>query len=221
MKMIATVISDTHTKHKNIKLEPKTGENTKNVLIHCGDFSHTPQQVFSFCEWYSEVQGFDYRILIAGNHDGYVKTVGRDEFYKHCEEKGIIYLQDTSVVLHGIKFWGSPMSNEFGPWPFMASDLELDKYWQKIPDDTNVLITHGPAFGKCDDVHQDIAQPNVGSKTLEIKTRELKELTHHFVGHIHDSCGEIYEDEHFLTYNACIMDSFFVPEGKPHTFEIN
>jgi len=104
----------------------------------------------------------------------------------------------------------------------MANDFELDQYWQKIPDDTEILITHGPVYGRCDEVHQDIMDNHVGSRTLEMRIRNLKNLKFVFSGHIHDSAGEISvsEDGKVTFYNACIMDYWFMPTGEPYTFEI-
>jgi len=217
MKII--VISDTHSREKKI-IMPETSNTETNVLIHCGDFSHSYKTFDNFLTWFSEVPGYKHKILIAGNHDEITWNMGYNKMRQICYTLDIIYLQDTGIEIEGINFWGSPWSVEYGGWPFMKDDFELDQMWKKIPDNTNVLITHGPAYGKCDEVNQDISVPNVGSRTLEMRTRELKELTYHFVGHIHDQAGEIYQDENFLTYNASIMDFFFMPTGLPHTFSI-
>jgi len=221
MELYATVISDTHNKHKDIVFpELKSGDNIKNILIHCGDFSHSPEQVFSFCKWFSEVPGYDERILIAGNHDKYIEEVGYKSFKEYCEEKDIIYLQDTSVIIDGIKFHGSPWSNEFGNWSFMKDDFELDQYWQKIPDDVDVLITHGPAYGVGDEVQQDISNPHVGSNTLKYHiNNRLKNLRFHFFGHIHEDYG-IHQQDNYIVYNASIFNWYKKEINKPYIFEI-
>jgi Icc-related predicted phosphoesterase len=222
MKLIATVISDTHSREKKIKMPKlKTGSGIKNILIHCGDFSYNRRSFNDFLNWYAEVPGYDYRVLIAGNHDEIVRDMGRDEMMQICGILDIIYLQDSSITIEGIKFHGSPWSVTFGDWAFMMDDFELDQHWQKIPDDTNVLIVHGPAYGKCDKVEQNIPNRHVGSRTLEMRTRDLKDLKFLFSGHIHDSGGEINQDGHFLTYNASIMNFWFRPDNQPHIFEIS
>jgi len=221
MKVYATVISDTHNKHKNIEFpELNVGDNIKNILIHCGDFSHRPEQVFSFYKWFSEVPGYDERILVAGNHDGYVEEVGYENFKEYCTEKGITYLQDTSVIIDGIKFHGSPYSNNFGNWSFMLDDFELDEIWQKIPDDVDILITHGPAYGVGDEVQQDIYNPHVGSNTLAYTiNNRLKKMKYHFFGHIHESHG-IYNKPNYIAYNASIFDWYKKELNKPYKFEL-
>jgi len=217
--MKAVVISDTHSREKKIEwFKDKENIDSVNMVIHCGDFSHSMKTLDEFIKWYGALE-IEYKILIAGNHDETIAARGYNWTKDICDYYGIIYLQDTSIEIEGIKIHGSPWSNEFGNWVFMANDFELDQHWQKIPDDTNILITHGPAFGKCDEVYQDIQQPHVGSRTLDMRIRELKKLTHHFVGHIHDCGGEIHQDR-YTTYNASIMNYWFMPDNEPWVFEI-
>ena len=51
------------------------------------------------------------------------------------------------VVIDGIKFYGSPSTPTFGPWCFMKDRAKTHEVWAKIPDDTDVLIVHGPPKG--------------------------------------------------------------------------
>ena len=216
--MKVVVISDTHSKENKIEWFKNIPDDV-NTVIHCGDFSHSEQTFWSFLRWYGTLE-IDNKILIAGNHDEIAYSWGYEKMKEVCNAYHIDYLQDSGIEIEGIKFWGSPMSAEYGSWSFMANDFELDQYWQKIPDDTNVLITHGPAYGVGDYVFQDITEPNVGSRTLEMRIRDLKKLSHHFFGHIHDSKNEIHQQDNYIAYNACIMDFFFKPTGQPHIFEI-
>lgn len=214
--MKALVISDTHMKHNEISFE---GYEDINTIIHCGDFSHTPKQVFSFCKWFGDLD-FDNKILIAGNHDSYIETVTHEVFEDYCKEKGITYLHDTSTIINGIKIHGSPYSNEFGNWSFMLNDMELDKIWQKIPDDVEVLITHGPAYGVGDEVQQDIMDPNVGSHTLKYHiNNRLTKMKYHLFGHIHEDYG-IHKQEKYVGINASTFDWYKKKINKPHIIEL-
>ena len=221
MKNVTIVsISDTHTKQNNIKL-PKLDTNYTNVLVHAGDFSHDKSSFFEFLIWYGSKEEYDYRILIAGNHDVIAERMGYKKMYELCKECGIIYLQDTSVTIEGVKFYGSPYSNFFCNWAFMEYEHKLKKIWANIPDDTNVLITHGPSYGVLDEVYQGIMEPNAGSTTLRDRTLELKELKYHFVGHIHEGGMKIYKDEGFTTYNSSIVDERYKMIDKtPVKFKI-
>ena len=67
-------ISDTHTKHWEMNLYNTLPEG--DVLIHAGDLSNRGSQwdIEDFIDWFSRLDGFKYKIFIAGNHD-------------HCFEK--------------------------------------------------------------------------------------------------------------------------------------
>jgi hypothetical protein len=55
---------------------------------------------------------------------------------------------DSSVVIEGIRFYGSPWTPYFYGWGFNAyRGGEIAAIWRRIPTDTDVLITHGPPIG--------------------------------------------------------------------------
>ena len=75
-----------------------------------------------------------------------------EEIHKLIEQSGIIYLNNSSIDLYGIKFYGSPYI-PLGKiqWGFCLNSKEkLEKNWNLIPKDTDVLITHGPPMGYLD-----------------------------------------------------------------------
>lgn len=213
-----TVISDTHGKESQLFFEDYKGID-KTMLIHCGDYQTHKPNTQEFLFWFSQ-QDFDYHILVAGNHDSLMAVMGYDEAFRLCNSMGIIYLEDTSVEIEGIKIHGSPWSNRFGSWCFMDNDFELEEFWQKIPNDTEVLITHGPAYGTGDKVYKTYGGlPNAGSRTLQNRILELDKLKFHLTGHIHESYGE-YKGFKVTTYNAALFDYFSKNLKKPWVFEI-
>lgn len=66
----------------------------------------------------------------------------------------------------------------------MGDDFYIDMYWQKITEDTDVLISHSPRHGTGDKVYmtQDSKGTHVGSQTLGYRMKELKNLKAHFLG---------------------------------------
>jgi Icc-related predicted phosphoesterase len=177
-----------------------------------------------FLEWFSE-QDYKHKIMIAGNHDWQIAELGYEKMYEKAKEKGIIYLENTSVKIDDILFYGAPWSNEYGGWEFMKEDSELYYEWQKIPLETNVLITHGPALGTGDRVAMTYSAGgnNVGSQSLANRISELPELKYHFYGHIHWDSG-IYKKKDYISVNAALSYEYF--EGirnslkKPITIKI-
>ena len=73
---------------------------------------------------------------------------------KESVTEACIYLEDTSIDLLGYKIWGSPWTPWFHDWGFNSRrGPECKSHWDKIPDDTDIILTHGPplAFGdRCD-----------------------------------------------------------------------
>ena len=212
MKM--TFISDTHGKHEH--LTSKAYNNilgSGDVLIHAGDVSMMGKshEIKSFLDWFSYTE-YTHKIFIAGNHDwGFVKETEIADEYK---EKGVTYLFDSSVVIDGVKFYGSPWQPEFFDWAFnLPRGEELAEKWNMIPDDTDVLITHGPAFGMLDWV---MNGQRVGCEDLFNRVMQVKPKIH-VCGHIHCAYGQKnFNGVEFL--NASVLGERYTHENKPISF---
>lgn len=211
MKTNITFISDTHSKHKFL-----TSKGMGNILgsgdflIHAGDISSVGKahEVKNFLEWFSNTD-FKYKIFIAGNHDlGFEYGFNLDQEYK---DKGVIYLQDEEVVIDGIKFYGSPWQPEFYNWAFnLPRGEKLAEKWSKIPNDTDILITHGPALGILDYAPMG---GHVGCEELYKRVFEVKPKIH-VCGHIHDGYGQKSVDGvEFL--NASVLNDMYEHSHKP------
>ena len=211
MKM--TFISDTHGKHEH--LTSKAYNNilgSGDVLVHAGDISMMGKthEIKTFLDWFSNTE-FNHKIFIAGNHDwGFVNQTDIEEEYK---EKGVTYLFDSSVVIDDVKFYGSPWQPEFFDWAFnLPRGEKLVEKWNLIPEDTDVLITHGPAFGMLDWV---MNGQRVGCEDLFKRVMEVKPKIH-VCGHIHCAYGQKnFNDVEFL--NASVLGEKYTHENNPIT----
>lgn len=220
-KLTVCVTSDTHTMHNEINFY---GYSKCNCIIHAGDFTGSrrlnKQQVIDFLHWFESLD-FEYKIFIAGNHDEYIEN-NNEEFRNLVKElaPSCIYLQDESVEIEGITFYGSPYSNEFFNWSFMEYETKLQEIWSDINDKTNVLITHGPAY-MCNDkvLNSYSAEPHVGSESLRIRKKGLKDLKVHISGHIHEAYGTNQIDG---IKNICgsFLNHRYEPVNKPIKFSI-
>jgi calcineurin-like phosphoesterase family protein len=181
-------ISDTHGRHKNLLLPPG------DVLIHSGDFSDygIDVETHAFLSWFKE-QPFKYKILVAGNHDEFMyESEGIEGLQFDLD--GIHYLNESEVVIEGVKFYGSPrvpsdFSMAFTYYPEDANDV-----WKDLPADVDVLITHGPSKGFLDD--------GLGCKALRLKVDEMPNLKAHLFGHIHQAKGMLKKGSTFLSNAA-------------------
>lgn len=117
-------------------------------------------------------------------------------------------LIDESVVIAGLKFYGSPWSLPFMRWAWMAPEKTLARLYETIPQDTNILITHSPPFGILD---RNLKMEHCGSKALMAKLGELPDLKLVVCGHIHEARGK-----EGIVVNASCIDGTAVMGYRLH-----
>ncbi len=209
MKM--TFISDTHGKHEYLTSN-RMGNILGNgdVLVHAGDISNVGKthEIKDFLDWFSNTD-FTHKIFIAGNHDFGFEQV--HDIAPEYKEKGVHYLFDSEVVIDGIKFYGSPWQPEFYDWAFnLPRGEKLAEKWALIPENTDILITHGPASGMLDWVPSGL---QVGCKDLFHRIMKVQPKIH-VCGHIHCAYGQKnFNGVEFL--NAAVLNERYVHENKP------
>jgi hypothetical protein len=136
----------------------------------------------------------------------------------------VSYLQDNLEVIGedyatAVKIYGSPWQPEFWNWAFNLprQGWELEVKWNDISPDTDILITHGPAWGHLDTVKGQTG--NLGCEVLSERLKSLKPKIHVF-GHIHSGYGYKFDgDTHF--FNAAVLDERYNFTHKPFTVEWN
>jgi Icc-related predicted phosphoesterase len=213
--MRITTISDTHTKHIELNGYLLGGD----ILIHAGDISNRGSNIDieDFCEWFDSIDNYNTKIFIAGNHDF--------GFEKRAEEvsqiinsyKSIYYLEDNWLTIDGIKIWGSPWQPLFYNWAFNLprNGVELQQKWNMIDDDTDIVITHGPAWGYVDKVVG--RSESLGCELLTNRIMAFKPKIH-ICGHIHSGYGYTTNgDTHFI--NASVLDERYEFTQNPLTFD--
>ena len=208
MKIIA--ISDTHGLHESLDIPDG------DILIHAGDLTRhgTLDDVREFNEFLGTLP-HPRKIVIAGNHDFCFEKDREtyEELLTNC-----VYLQDQEVIIEGVKFYGSPWQPWFYDWAFnLERGPEIRAKWEMIPENTDVLITHGPPYGIGDLTARG---ENVGCADLLEVGEEIKSKLHIF-GHIHEGYGVTTKGE--ITYiNASSCDHLFQPNNEPivHEFDL-
>ena len=217
--MKITLISDTHNKHKFVTNDLPGGD----LLIHAGDISSMgyEHEIREFCKWFNNIDNYTHKVFIAGNHDwGFQNNV---EIVKEILDfyENITYLQDNSTLLGEdmVSVYGSPWQPEFYNWAFNLprQGVELKEKWDNIPNNTDILITHGPAYGYVDKVIG--RTENLGCELLTERIKELKPKIH-VCGHIHTGYGYTFDgDTHYI--NASVLNESYVYYNKPLTIEWN
>ncbi|KAH7044410.1 Metallo-dependent phosphatase-like protein [Linnemannia elongata] len=89
--------------------------------------------------------------------------------------------------VEGYRIWASPWQPEFWEWAFNEVRGKLKDIWKHIPEDTDILMTHGPPKYHGDIVPQD-KELHVGCEELLERLKVVKPLYHVF-GHIHQGYG--------------------------------
>lgn len=206
-------LSDTHNCNEQIAVPDG------DVLIHAGDATirGTEHEVEEFLAWFSSLP-HKYKIFVAGNHDWLYETNNR---YARLltASFNIKYLQDSSTIIEGLKIYGSPWQPRFYDWAFnLNRGAELAEKWKLIPDDTDILITHGPPHGILDEVPRKFFVENTGCEELRKKVEEIRPKLHIF-GHIH--CGYGQTEKFGVKYvNASNCDESYEPTQSPIVIDL-
>lgn len=203
MKIVC--ISDTHNQHDRLELPPG------DVLIHAGDCSMRGRsaEIGAFLAWMAS-QPHRHKVVVAGNHD-FLFEDRRDEA-RAMVPPGVIYLENEGVTLDGVRFWGSPVTPTFDRWAFMRSLATIGTCWDAISEDTEVLITHGPAHGVLDRVlpkGESVGCPKL-RQALDIRLNPRL----HVFGHIHEGYGR-QVDGNLISVNASVLDHRYLQVNAP------
>jgi Icc-related predicted phosphoesterase len=224
MKIFA--ISDTHGRHEQVQIPEGT-----DMLIHAGDFSNVKSpamnhnEVNLFLIWL-EQQPVKYKVIIAGNHDTSIESrfITKNDF----KNRGIIYLEHELVEIEGIKIFGSPYTPEFHNWAFNRSRNKLGKIWDSIPDDTDILITHGPPKGILDSAARGKnLNEHVGCSALLKRVLKIQPKIH-IMGHIHhnednlnNGTFKLLNCKTLFANVSCVKDGDKLPfTYNGHSFEL-
>lgn len=207
MRIVA--ISDTHGLHKQLTLPEG------DMLIHAGDVSAMgrEREVMRFLKWFAR-QPFEHKVFIAGNHDLLFEK--EPELAASYIPEGVTYLNDSGITIDGLNIWGSPVQPWFFDWAFNRQrGGDIEKHWELIPDNTDLLITHGPPMN-----HRDLtlSGENVGCQSLSKKVLEIQPRYHVF-GHIHESYG-ITEQVNTTFINASVVNRNYVVVNEPVVFTL-
>ncbi len=192
-------ISDTHGSHYRLRELPEA-----DVVVHSGDFTMTgsEKEAIDFLNWFCDIP-YAHKIFICGNHDDCLYGANINGL-----DGNVHYLCNSGIEINGLNFYGVPM--------FMGDCIteRQSRYYANIPENTDILITHSPAYGILD-FDDNI---NYGSEEILAKLSTLN-LKAHLFGHIHAQHG-ITERNGIIYSNAAIMSSDYSNLNSPNLIEI-
>lgn len=181
-----------------------------DLLLIAGDIvpttAHKPEASASwlrqeFRRWLEGLPAQDI-LGIAGNHDWIFQL--RPDLVPSLPW---IYLQDSGIEIDGLKIWGTPWQPVFFDWAFNLPESELKLRWKMIPDDIDILITHGPPYGIGD--FSTYGNMHAGSPSLLARIGELQPKLSVF-GHIHSGYGQ-YNINETIAVNASLVNEKYEP----------
>ena len=208
-------ISDTHNFLADVILPPG------DVLLHAGDL--TGRGSLSEVERAARdlaALDFKYKIVIAGNHDfAFERDPKNAKRILSQFAPDVTYLQDEAIELNGLKIYGSPWQPWFFDWAFnLERGAEIKKKWDLIPDDTDILMTHGPAYGIRD---RTAGGEHAGCEELLKAVRERVQPRYHVFGHIHEGYGQQTDPEcGTVSINASICTLRYAPINPAIVFDL-
>lgn len=177
------IVSDTHRSYHQ---EIPNGD----VWIHAGDSELSATEMDA---WAGELP-HAHKLVVCGNMDYRLKR-GQGEL------KNVRYLEDSAVIIHGLKIYGSPWTPEF-VGVFQLDGVErAQSVWEKVPGDVDVLVSHGPPKGILDRTSRG---KRVGDEMLLEAVERVGPRVHCF-GHVHESYG-VEQKERTVFCNAAVFN---------------
>ncbi|XP_004345783.2 metallophosphoesterase domain-containing protein 1 [Capsaspora owczarzaki ATCC 30864] len=210
-------ISDTHS------LTDKLVVPDGDLLVHAGDFSNkgSKADIVKFNEFLGR-QPHKHKVVIAGNHDLTLDESNIEELREQfrCKDTetpaqlkalltNCIYLEDALVEVEGFRIYGSPWTPYFFGWGFnLERGAPIRAKWDLIPNNVDILITHGPPVGYGD---RTTGGNYAGCADLleAIQSRIKPKL--HVSGHIHEGAGLTRDEFGILYANASTCTHRYQP----------
>ena len=200
MDMTILHLSDTHGCHRRLRDLPEA-----DVVVHSGDctMNGSESEAIDFMNWFCDLP-YRHKVFICGNHDDCLYGAAIDGL-----DANVNYLCNSGIEIEGLKFYGVPMFMED-----CITDRQSRNY-ASIPNDTEVLITHSPAYGILD-FDDDI---NYGSEEILEIIPILHNLKAHLFGHIHARNG-IMEQNGVIFSNGAIMNADYTILIRPNVITL-
>ena len=150
--------SDTHGMYRRLSVPDEA-----DILICAGDACEgfAPEQLKDFFAWYVNVPA-KLRIFVTGNHDMVFDE--QPEYARSLVPEGVMLLENDSVDFDGIRIHSVAVR------PYLKAPVTL-------PENIDVLVTHGPAYSHLD--------RGTGDKDLFLAIAKARPKYHIF-GHVHE-----------------------------------
>lgn len=159
-------------------------------------FSKPRSSIIDFNTWLGELGA--PVILIPGNHESFLEE---DPSKRSLISNATVLINESVEILGGLKVWGSPVTPLHGGAFGMSNPSDRRRLYTTIPEDTEIIITHTPAYGILDSTPQ--GNYNAGCMELLEAIQRVQPILH-LSGHIHGAYGT-EEVDGTLYANAALL----------------
>lgn len=224
--MKIAVASDFHGNFPNF---PELLDQDIDLLLCVGDIAggsrHTNAQYKSmgnFVKWVKDIAPKKC-FITPGNHDFWKW----DEVWKYRQNSGLINcLIDQELEFDGLKVYGTPWSLPLFDWNYMLPEDRLELAYDLIPEDTDILMSHGPALGMADlplePVMGQMRYTHLGSMAL-LKALWHRNIKRVFTGHIHSATHadiKLSDDHDTIVRCVSVLNEEYKVKYPPKVFEL-
>jgi len=187
-------LSDTHGHHELFK--PCFIDLNADIVLHTGDYceeEHSNKDLNSFCQFLGSLPVL-HKIVISGNHDvSLLMNATTIQERRLKMESVCTFLCDSEITINGLKIYGAP-------WGRCSPQK-----WQRIPQDVDILLTHGPSNAHC---------PYRDCDEFPKLQQRISPLVHCF-GHVHKDYGVSGIGGRTVFINSAVVDV-----NRPVVFDI-
>jgi Icc-related predicted phosphoesterase len=214
-----------------------------DLFLICGDNCPAHSHYYSFqSEWFKTdfadwINTLPFKnewskvVMIWGNHDYVGERLHAEDLYifnEKTKNRVVIlnnntydyeYLTDNGIET--LKIFGTPYCKIFGNWAFMVNDGQLEYYYNEMPYNCDIVISHdSPSINGLGTINQGWNNGyDAGNKVLDeyIKQRKPK---YFFSGHIHSGNHNFEDVNGTMMANVSYIDEHYKPKYLPLEFEI-
>lgn len=205
-----------------------------DLLLICGDICPAHDHYYAFqIEWLEYdfilwIKTLPFKddnakvVMTWGNHDFVGENMTnetKNELIKLADNRLIIlnfeeyiykYLDENEGIIKELKIFGTPYCETFGNWAFMRDLDKLEKIYDCMPEDIDILMTHdAPTLGNLGLIQEGRnAGTMAGNKALDniIMKRKPKYV---FCGHIHTGNHEMVDIEGINMCNVALINEYY------------
>jgi Icc-related predicted phosphoesterase len=169
------------------------------------------EAVADFNDWLGDLP-HRFKAIVPGNHEFFLES---DPSERSLLSNAIVLINE-GIEIEGLWIWGSPVTPMYGGAFGLSFAKDRKRLYAQIPQDIDVLISHGPPLGILDS--DPISVLHAGCTELLDAVMRVRPKLHVF-GHVHGAYG-VFQTEHTTFVNATLIGVHGAVDRAPFVFEM-